>query len=309
MQTRLPRRSICLLGGTGFIGRHLASRLVALGHDVTVLTRARHRHKDMLVLPTIRLRQGNPLDPVDLVSAMQGADSVVNLIGIVNERGRDGQGFHRAHVAITEKALAACHDAGVRRFVQMSALRADPAGSSHYLRSKGVAEERVRESGLDWTILQPSVVFGREDDFINRFAGLLRHLPVFPLAKANTRLAPVFVGDVAAAVVRSLEEPRAIGQVFQLCGPRVYSLREIVRLTSRLIGKERPVVGLSPTLGRMQARLMEFVPGKPFSRDNFLTLSTHNICDSGAPGLSDLGIVPTHLEPEVSRYLRIAAVD
>lgn len=309
MQTQLPRRTICLLGGTGFIGRHVAGRLVALGHDVTVLTRARDRHKDMLVLPTARLLQGDPYSATELVSAMRRADSVVNLIGIANERGRDGRGFHRAHVECTEKALAACRDAGIRRFIQMSALRADPAGSSHYLRSKGVAEEHVRESDLDWTILQPSIVFGREDDFINRFGRLLRRLPVLPLAKANTRLAPVFVGDVAAAVVRSLEEPGASHQTFQLCGPQVYSLREIVRLIGRLAGKERPVLRLSPTLGKIQARLMEFFPGKPFSSDNFLTLSTHNICDSGAPGLTDLGIVPTHLEPEVSRYLRIGTVD
>ena len=307
MQTQFQGRRICLLGGSGFLGRHVAARLVARGHEVVVLTRARHRNRDLLVLPTLRLVEGDPLSDSDLASAIAGADAVVNFVGIVNEKGRHGSGFHRVHVQIVERALAACRAAGIGRFIQISALKAGANRPSHYLRTKGQGETRVRESGLDWTIMQPSVIFGPEDRFINRFARMLRVLPVLPLARAHARLAPVWVGDVAEAVLRALESREAVGQTYQLCGPRVYSLREIVRLAGTVAGHPRPILPLPPTLGRLQALFMQILPGKPFSVDNFLSLSVHSICESGAPGLHSLGITPTGLENGLSRYLRVPA--
>ena len=307
MQTQFQGRRICLLGGSGFLGRHVAARLVARGHEVVVLTRARHRNRDLLVLPTLRLVEGDPLSDSDLASAIAGADAVVNFVGIVNEKGRHGSGFHRVHVQLVERALAACRAAGIGRFIQISALKAGANRPSHYLRTKGQGETRVRESGLDWTIMQPSVIFGPEDRFINRFARMLRVLPVLPLARAHARLAPVWVGDVAEAVLRALESREAVGQTYQLCGPRVYSLREIVRLAGTVAGHPRPILPLPPTLGRLQALFMQILPGKPFSVDNFLSLSVHSICESGAPGLHSLGITPTGLENGLSRYLRVPA--
>jgi NADH dehydrogenase len=307
MQTQFQGRRICLLGGSGFLGRHVAARLVARGHEVVVLTQARHRNRDLLVLPTLRLVEGDPLSDSDLASAIAGADAVVNFVGIVNEKGRHGSGFHRVHVQIVERALAACRAAGIGRFIQISALKAGANRPSHYLRTKGQGETRVRESGLDWTIMQPSVIFGPEDRFINRFARMLRVLPVLPLARAHARLAPVWVGDVAEAVLRALESREAVGQTYQLCGPRVYSLREIVRLAGTVAGHPRPILPLPPTLGRLQALFMQILPGKPFSVDNFLSLSVHSICESGAPGLHSLGITPTGLENGLSRYLRVPA--
>ena len=307
MQTQFQGRRICLLGGSGFLGRHVAARLVARGHEVVVLTRARHRNRDLLVLPTLRLVQGNPLNDSDLESAITGANAVVNLVGIVNEKGRHGGGFQRIHVQLVERALAACRSAGVRRFIQISALKAGENRPSHYLRSKGQGEIRVRESGLDWTIMQPSVIFGPEDRFFNRFARMLRVLPVLPLARAHARLAPVWVGDVGEAVLRALESGDAVGQTYQLCGPRVYSLREIVRLVGTITGHPRPILPLPPTLGRLKAIVMQMLPGKPFSMDNYLSLSVHSICESGAPGLGSLGITPTGLENGLSRYLRVSA--
>ena len=307
MQTQFQGRRICLLGGSGFLGRHVAARLVARGHEVVVLTRARHRNRDLLVLPTLRLVEGDPLSDSDLASAIAGADADVNFVGIVNEKGRHGSGFHRVHVQIVERALAACRAAGIGRFIQISALKAGANRPSHYLRTKGQGETRVRESGLDWTIMQPSVIFGPEDRFINRFARMLRVLPVLPLARAHARLAPVWVGDVAEAVLRALESREAVGQTYQLCGPRVYSLREIVRLAGTVAGHPRPILPLPPTLGRLQALFMQILPGKPFSVDNFLSLSVHSICESGAPGLHSLGITPTGLENGLSRYLRVPA--
>jgi len=303
MRIQPQGRSVCLLGGTGFIGRHVAARLVARGHEVVILTRARHRHRDLLVLPTLRLSEGDPFDSEALMSAIAGTDTVINLIGIVNEKGRNGSGFHRVHVDLAERILAACRTAGVNRFIQISALKARTDGPSHYLRTKGEAEKRVQQSGLAWTILRPSVVFGPEDDFINRFARLLRWLPVLPLARANARLAPVYVGDVAEAVARVLESRGTNEQTYQLCGPKVFSLREIVQLVGTLAGTPRPVLPLPPSLARLQARVMELLPGKPFSMDNFHSLAIHNICDSDALGLKALGIRSSRLETVLGRYL------
>jgi uncharacterized protein YbjT (DUF2867 family) len=300
------QQSICLIGGSGFIGRHLAAKMVASGQQVTVLTNSRDQNRDMLVLPTLRLVQGDPYDPAVLRSVLAGVDIVVNLVGILNERNRNGSGFRRAHVDLTASLLEAIQDVGITRYLQISSLKADPDGPSFYARTKGEAEALIRASsaaGTEWTIFQPSVVFGREDDFINRFAGLIKTLPVFPLACPNSRLQPVFVGDVAEAVMRAIADPSSIGQTYQLCGPRVYSLREIVLLIADTLNLNRPVIRLSPTLGRLQARLMEFVPGKPFSMDNYRSLSVHNICDKSGLSQRDLGIRASAMEPVIRRYL------
>jgi NADH dehydrogenase len=304
---RSARQSICLIGGSGFIGRHLAARMVASGHQITVLTNSRDQNRDMLVLPTLRLVQGDPYDQAVLRSVLTGMDVVVNLVGILNERGRDGSGFRRAHVDLTAALLKASQSVSVTRFVQISSLKADSDGPSFYARTKGEAEALVRSStsaGTEWTIFQPSVVFGREDDFINRFASLIKALPVFPLACPNSRLQPVFVGDVAEAVMRAIADRSSIGQTYQLCGPRVYSLREIVLLIADALNLNRPVLRLSPTLGKLQARIMEFVPGKPFSIDNYRSLSVHSICDKSGLSQKDLGIHANAMEPVIRRYLR-----
>lgn len=306
MNVGSARQSICLIGGSGFIGRHLAARMVASGHQVTVLTNSRDQNRDMLVLPTLRLVQGDPYDQSDLRSVLAGMDIVVNLVGILNERGRNGNGFRRAHVDLTAGLLEASQATGTTRYVQISSLKADPDGPSFYARTKGESEALVRGStaaGTQWTIFQPSVIFGREDDFINRFAGLIKSLPVFPLACPNSRLQPVFVGDVVEAVMRAIAEPSSIGNTYQLCGPRVYSLREIVLLIADTLQLHRPVLRLSPTLGKLQARIMEFVPGKPFSMDNYRSLSVHSICDKSGLSQKDLGIQASAMEPVIRQYL------
>lgn len=297
MRTLLPRLSVGLLGGTGFIGRHLAARLVREGHHVTVLTSSRERHRDLLVLPTLRLAQGDRYDRHTLQATFGGCDVVINLAGNPSRRGR-----RHSHAVLTDTVLAACAASGPRRFVQMSAINATENAPSTYLRSKGEADVRVRDSGLDWTILQPSIVFGRDDRFINRIPDHLRMLPVLLLPRANTRVAPLFVGDLATAVLRVLHDPRTIGQTYQLCGPRVYSVRELTEVMAALTGRRRPIWRLTPTMGRLLARFLDFVPGSPFATDYFLSLSVHSICDSAAPGLAALGIEPATLEATVPRY-------
>jgi NADH dehydrogenase len=307
----MPKHSVAVLGGTGFIGHHLVARLIREGHGVTVLTRSRERHRDLLVLPGLRLVECDPYDELDLRRAFEGCDTVINLVGILNERGRDGAGFQAAHAGLTRRVVAACRETSVSRLLQMSSLRADAdRGPSHYLRSKGEAERIVREDsgpGLAWTIFRPSVVFGPGDGFIDRFSALLRLLPVLPLARPNARFAPVFVSDVAAAFARAMDLRASIGVTYQLCGPRVYSLKELVTLIARWSGRRPRVLGLPDGLARLQARVMDFVPGKPFSSDNYRSLTVHSICEKEAPGLQALGIEPTPLEAVAPAYLAAAS--
>ncbi|WP_019021574.1 MULTISPECIES: complex I NDUFA9 subunit family protein [unclassified Thioalkalivibrio] len=276
----LSIRNVCLLGGTGFVGHHIVARLIDRGLNVRVVTRHPHRHRELMVNPEVDLIAGNVHDPEDLDRVLRDQDAVINLVGILNERGHDGSGFRRAHTELTEKALAAAERQGVRRFLQMSALKADmPDPPSHYLRTKSEAEQAVfAATAFPVTVFRPSVIFGPEDSFLNRFATLLRFSPMMPLARAEARFAPVFVGDVADHFAAALNDPGTFGQGFELCGPREYGLGELVRYVGRVSGHRRPVLGLPDWAGRLQANVLEYVPGKPLSRDNLASLSIDSVC-------------------------------
>ena len=283
---------IVVLGGTGFIGRHLLARLLRDGHGLSLLSRNLASHAERLLPPGVELRQVDVYDPAALREAFTGADAVINLVGILNEPGDNGRGFRRAHVELTRLVLAACELAGVRRLLQMSSLNAG-RGNSHYLKSRGEAEAAVKASGLDWTLFEPSVVFGVGDGLFARFGKLLQWLPVLPLACASARLAPVYVGDVVEAIARSLHERAAIGEVYELYGPEVFSLGEIAAMCARQLGLRRLVLPLPSLLGRVQGAVCDFVPGKPFSSDNWRSLQTDSV--GGIDGLHRLGIVPTRV--------------
>jgi uncharacterized protein YbjT (DUF2867 family) len=292
-------KSVCILGGTGFVGRHIVSRLAEREVSVRILTRHPERHRDLKILPQVQLITGDAHDPAQLNRFFAGVDAVMNLVGILNEKGRDGSGFRRAHTELTEKALAAAAEQGARRFVQMSALKADMAEPpSHYLRSKAAAERAVfAATAFPVTVFRPSVIFGPEDSFLNRFADLLGMAPFIPLARAGARFAPVFVGDVADHFVNCLEDPSTYGTGFELCGPRVYTLAELVRYTARLTGRRRSVVSLPGWAGKLQASVFEYVPGKPLSRDNLASLSVDSVCSGETlpcPTLLE-AIAPTYL--------------
>jgi NADH dehydrogenase len=300
------RRAVCLLGGTGFVGHHLAARLAHDGHELTVVTRYREAHRDLLVLPALTLVQADVTDPLTLRQLFAGCSAVINLVGIVNERGRDGSGFARLHTRLAGDVVAACRDAGVRRLLHMSALNADPAGPSHYLRSKGLAEQAVRDgagAAVSWTLFRPSLMFGPGDFLFNRFAGLLRLLPVLPLARPEARFAPVYVGDVVEAFARCLDDPSTAGRSYELCGPRTWSLRAMAEAAADQLRLRRRIVGLPDPLARLQARIMDFVPGKPFSTDNYRTLAVDGVCVGKAPGLDALGIAPRSVEGVIGSYL------
>lgn len=295
---------ICILGGTGFVGRHLAARLVDAAYSVKVLTRNREQHRELLVLPTLDLVEANVYDPDTLRHEFAGCDAVINLIGILNERGHKGKGFETAHVEMARKAVTACRQAGVPRLLQMSALNADPRAPSHYLRTKGLAEQYIREHAgetLHWTIFQPSVIFGPGDSFINRFAELLKFTPVLPLACPRSRFAPAYVKNVVEAFARCLPDHHTWGRTYQLCGPKVYTLREIVDFILTITARRRLVIGLPDALARLQARVFEYFPGKPFSVDNYLSLQLDSVCTEN--GFVALDIVPAGMEAMAPRYL------
>jgi NADH dehydrogenase len=295
----MAAETVLVLGGSGFVGRHLVSRLVRAGKRVVVPARRRESARHLILLPTVDVVEGNIHDPATLARLAAGASAIVNLVGILNESGRDT--FARVHTELAQKIVAACRAAGVRRFVQMSALNADPAGPSRYLRSKGEAEAAIVASGLDWTIFEPSVIFGREDRFLNLFATLERHLPVMAIAAAQTRFQPVFVGDVAHCFDHALADDATIGQKYPLCGPDVYTLRELVAFVGKLTGHERPIIALPTALGRLQARVLELLPGTPMSRDNLASMRKDSVCGCAFP--PGFGIVPAALAAVAPTYL------
>lgn len=292
-------RTVCVLGGTGFVGSHLVTRLVDQGYRVKVLTRRAYRSRHLTVLPGVRLVEADCHEASVLRTQFQDCEAVINLVGILNEHGHDGSGFRHTHVDLAHTVIESAREAGVRRLLHMSALNADPAsGPSHYLRTKGEAENIVHTLAgeVAVTSFRPSVIFGRGDSFFNRFASLLRITPVLPLACPDARFAPVFVGDVVEAFVTALRDPATDGERMDLCGPQVYTLKALVEYTARLLEKPRLIIGLSDRLSLLQARVMEYVPGKPLSLDNYHSLQRDSICPSG-------GHCPTALESVVPRYL------
>jgi len=301
------KHNICVVGGSGFVGKYIVSALAAEGHSVRVLTRHRERHRELLVLPTVQVINADIHDQQQLQQHFAAQDTVINLVGILNERRDNGKGFHRVHVELSEKIVKACQSQQVQRLLHMSALNADAKGGrSYYLRSKGEAEDRVHQAqNLLVTSFRPSVIFGPGDSFVNRFAGLLASLPwFFPLACGNSRFAPIYVGDVAQVFLRSLDNPHTFGQRYNLCGPHSYSLQQLVRNIAVMLGKHRVVISLGRVASLLQANILEYLPGKPFSRDNYRSLQVDSVCAEGSTLLSEVfDITPTTMEAAVPRYL------
>ena len=292
-------KKIAILGGSGFVGSELCRRLTAEGHTIRVLSRKLATATATSDLPNLTLHHCPEYSASELARETQSCDVLINLIGILNEKGRDGSGFDAAHYAITQNALQACISNAIPRMLQLSALHADVDGPSHYLRSKGKAETLLNNCrDIDITIFKPSVIFGPGDSFLNRFADLLSFTPgVFPLACGNARFAPVYVGDVVTAMANSLEQIDSYGNSYELCGPNIYTLKQLVELTGKFSGHSRWVISLPPTLSKLQAMMLELVPGKPMSMDNFRSLSLDSVCGECTP-------CPTSLESIAPSYLK-----
>jgi NADH dehydrogenase len=296
------RPNICLLGGTGFVGHHLAALLSEHRYAVRIPTRRSERHRELRVLPGVEVLPADVHDPDDLRRVLRGCAAVVNLVGILNE-GRRGD-FQRVHVELPAKVVQACTDVGVRRLVHMSALNAgSPTGRSRYLKTKGEGEALVHAArGLHVTSFRPSVIFGPDDHFFNRFGRLLKWSPfVMPLPCANARFAPVFVGNVAEAMMTALQDDHTVGRHYDLCGPRVYTLKTLVRYIAGVLNLHRRVIDLGDALSRLQARIGGLIPGKPFSYDNYLSMQTDAVCGGSFPEI--FGIAPTAVEAVVPLYL------
>lgn len=298
-------RRVLVLGGSGFVGRALCERLVrdsgSGGLRITVPTRQLQRTRAVQFLPTVDPVLCDVHDDAQLGALLPGHDAVVNLIAILHG---SAARFDKVHVELPRRLGEASAFAGVRRVVHVSALGASSDAPSAYLRSKAEGEQVVSSMPLDWTILRPSVMFGEHDRFLNLFAQLQVFLPVLPLAGAASRFQPVWVEDVAEAIVRCLRRVGTIGRTFECAGPREYTLAELARLAGALAGNERTVIALPETLGMLQARLMEWLPGEPLiSRDNLLSMRVPNVATGRLAGLEALGVRVAAIEAVVPGYL------
>ncbi|WP_418318410.1 complex I NDUFA9 subunit family protein [Piscinibacter sakaiensis] len=288
---------ILILGGSGFVGNSLCARLVDRngggGGRITVPSRRPQRAKHLMPLPTVQLRQADLGDERQLRALVAGHDAVINLVAILHGNERQ---FEAVHVDLPRRLAAACTAEGVRRVIHVSALGVSDDAPSAYLRSKAKGEEVLRSAGLQLTLLRPSVMFGANDRFINLFASMQRFAPVVPLAGHDARMQPVWVEDIASALVACLDQPGTSGQTIECAGPTVFTLGELVAMAGRWAGHQRPVLPLPDSLGRMQAWVMEHLPGTPLlSRDNLLSLQVPNIATGTLPGLESLGIVATDI--------------
>ncbi len=300
---------VLVVGGSGFIGHHVCAELARRSLKVTVPTRRRERAKDLILLPTVDVAEADVGAPGALERLMRNKQAVVNLAGVLHsrrgrksERGPNDYGpdFAHAHVELPQAIVSACRAAGVRRLVHMSSLGASPQAPSEYLRSKGIGEQVVfAAEDLDVTVFRPSVVFGPEDRFLNRFAALARYFPVLALPCPQARFQPVYVGDVAQAIAASLDDMVSHGWRYDLGGPRVYTLRELVELVCRVTGRRRSIIGLPDGLARVQAWLLEHLPGRLMSRDNLDSMKLPSVTSAPFP----FGIQPQPVEAVLPSYL------
>ena len=301
--------SVLVVGGSGFIGRHLVASLAAAGIRVTVPSRRRERAKHLILLPTVDVVEADVMAPDVLERLLAGKHAVYNLVGILHsrrgrgdERGPNDYGpdFARMHVELPQAIVAACRAASVRRLVHISALGAAPDAPSEYLRSKGIGEKAVLAAeDLDATVFRPSVVFGPEDTFLNRFARMARLMPFISVPCPDAKFQPVYVGDVARALHFALDEPEARGRRYDLCGPRVYTLKQIVETVCAMTGRRRVITGMPDGLSYFQAWMLEHLPGKLMTRDNYRSMQIANTCDSSFP----FGLHPQALEAVAPAYL------
>lgn len=296
---------VALIGGSGFVGRHITQRLRSRGFQCRVITRHPQRHRELRTIAEVV--GADPFDREQLVAALHGCDAAVHLIGILNSNGKK-RSFRRMHVELVENVVAACHEAKIVRLLHMSALNADQSrGSSHYLRSKGEGENRAHtlgQPGIAVTSFRPSVIFGPDDSFLNRFATLLKIPGPLPLACPDALLSPVFVGDVADAFANALQDRGTFGRHYELCGPESYTLEQLVRFIAQHTGRRKLIIRLPDWAARFQAAILQYVPGKPFTPDNYDSLRTPSVCQDD--GLAALGVTATSLQNAGVRFLNKA---
>ena len=301
-------KKVLLLGGSGFLGTYIANRLSQRGIEVTIPTRRRERTKALIIQPNVEMPEANIHSEETLVALMQDQDAVINLVGILHSRDVKlpySKDFAEAHVELPKKIIAACKAAGVRRLVHMSALNADPKGPSEYLCSKGDGEAIVlaARNELDVTVFRPSVIFGLGDSFLSMFASVLKKLPFFPLGFGHARFQPVWAADVADAFVDCLGDASTYGQAYDLVGPKVYTLRELVDYTAQLTGSKATIVPLSEGWAYLQAGLMWLAPKPMMSPDNLRSMQRDSVCEGNCHPPANWR--PTALEAVAPTYIAL----
>lgn len=298
-------RSVTVFGGSGFVGRHLVVRLAKAGWQVRVAQR--HPAQAQFLKPLGEVGQITPVyarlqDRASVQAALEGADAVVNLVGILYEKG--AQTFAAVHTQGAQTIAEAAAAASVKRLVQISAIGANPSAAANYARSNGAGEEAVRKAFPAASILRPSIIFGPEDDFFNRFAGMACLSPVLPLiGGGHTKFQPVYVGDVAAAIVKCLVDPACQGETYELGGPKVYSFAELMALILAEIHRKRFLVPVPFIIAEIEARFAELLPVPPLTLDQVKMLRQDNVVAESALGLADLGIEATAAEIVLPTYL------
>lgn len=296
----MSARRVLVLGGTGFVGRSVCARLVQSGRQPRVLTRDLAKARELQVLPSVEIVRGSPHDPDALAQALDGVDAVVNLVGILHQSAR--QPFEKVHVELPARLVRLMGERGLCRLVHVSALHAGASGPSLYLQSRGRGEDAIRAAaGIDATILKPSVIFGRDDSFLNLFADLVRPLPVVPLAGASCRFAPIWVEDVARCVDIALDEPATAGKSYDLCGPGTSTLADIVRFVAGQLGKRRTIIPLPDAVAQVQAMILEHLPGPVMTRDNLRSMEVDSVCECGFPAV--FGFAPAAMQAVVPEYM------
>ena len=294
--------NIAILGGTGFVGLSLINILAKTKNRVIIITRNREKNKKLLVYPNVTLVEANVHNLEELTKHTKNIDVLINLIGILNEKGHSGKGFRKAHSDLARTILTTCKANDIKRILHVGALKSDPKGPSHYLRTKGEAESYLMTYGKRFaniTIFKPSVIFGKNDSFILRFSKLLNFVPYFfPLACYNSKFAPIYVNELSDFIIKSINDPKSFNKQYNLCGPKIYTLKEILELVIKAKNRNIKVIPLSITMSKIQASIMEFIPGKPFSLDNFNSCQIDSFCDSDHDFYSDLEtIIPTYVKP------------
>ncbi len=296
---------ICVIGGTGFVGTHLITRLVSQGHSVKIISRRPERHRHLRTLPTVKIVTIDFFGNKILERQVDTYDVVINLAGILNPSGNNT--FEQVHEKVALRVAEAARAVGTPRLLHMCALNADENAASSYLRSKGRAKNKILAmEGLHVTTFSPSVIFGAGDGFFNLFARMLKIMPgFFPLTCASARFAPIYVGDVADAFINSIDRPETYGKNYNLCGPESFSLRELVKYTATQINSDCTIVPLNRFFSKPLAGLMGLIPGAPITLDNYHSMKVDSVCSDSANNEStaELGVQLHSLESIVPKYL------
>jgi uncharacterized protein YbjT (DUF2867 family) len=294
-------KTVTVLGGSGFVGSSVVARLDQAGYQVKVLTRRREQAKHLILLPNVHVVESDIHDQATLKAQLQGSDVVINLIGILHQTSDNG--FEKMHHQFPRRVAQLCEELNIPRLLHMSALQASVSAPSEYLRSKAAGDQAVLEFSkkLHVTIFRPSVIFGTRDRFINLFAKLIQAIPVLALAMPQAKFQPIWVEDVASTMVNAVDEPATYGKTYELGGPAIMTLQQIMEAVMKTINVQRPIMGLSLNMSLLQGSFMQLLPIKLLSRDNVKSMQVDNICQQ--PMANELCVVPTDMFAVISGYL------